>query len=74
MNEGRRKGGSPLNGRYWFSFLPSQFTKTWIDKKNAQDHDKEREKEELWMMERTLYISGQWEERQGERGRKENMG
>lgn len=53
MNEERRKGGSPLNGRYWFSFLPSQFTKTWIDKKNAQDHDKERAKEELWMMERT---------------------
>lgn len=46
INRGRGKGGSPLNGRYWFLFLPSQFIKTWIGK-NTEHHDKEGEKE-LW--------------------------
>lgn len=46
----RRQRSGLHNGGHWFSLLPTQFTKTWISRKNNTQHDKQKNKVKLWAM------------------------
>lgn len=67
----RRQRSGLHNGGYWFSLLPTQFTKTWISRKNNKHHDKQKNKVKLWAM-KTIYFWTMRSEKKA--GRKENLG